>query len=97
MLSAEPPLPATNRGETGLQSCITAGNYFPETRTVLGNNSCQSTIFSTMKRHCCCQHCFCREGMTRQWEWNGAMLNKEDYKDKTSLTSLKFEDTSRET
>lgn len=57
----------------------------------------QFTIFSAMKRHCCCQHCFLREGMRRQWEWNRAMLYKEDYKDKTTLTSLKFEDTSRET
>ncbi len=69
----------------------------PKTRTVLGNNSHQSTIFSAMERHCYCQHCFLRERMTRLWEWNGAMLNKEDYKDKTTLTSLKFEDTSRET
>lgn len=57
----------------------------------------QFTIFSAMKRHCCCQHCFLREGMRRQWEWNRAMLYKEDYKDKTTLTSLKFEDTSGET
>lgn len=34
--------------------------------------------------------------MTRQWEWNRAMLYKEDYEDKTTLTSQKFEDTSRE-
>lgn len=68
----------------------------PETRTVLGNDSHQSTIFSAMKRHCCCQHCFLRERMTRQWEWNEAVLYKEDYEDKTTLTSLKFEDTSRE-
>lgn len=35
--------------------------------------------------------------MTRQWEWKSAMLYKEDYEDKTTLTSLKFEDTSTET
>lgn len=89
-------LPA-NRGQADCWPCITAGNYFPKTRTVLGNDSHQSTMFSAMKRHCCCQHCFLRERMTRQWEWNGAMLYKEDYKDKTTFTSLKFEATSRET
>ena len=90
-------LPATSWVQTGCRSCITAGNYSPKTGTVPGNNSHQSTIFSAMKRHCCCQHCFLGAGMTRQWEWSGAMLYKEDYKDKTTLTSLKFEDTSRET
>lgn len=91
-------LPATNWGQARCRSCITAGNYFPpKTRTVVGNNSHQSAIFSAMKRHCCCQHCFLRERVTRHWEWNRAMSYKEDYKDKTTLTSLKFEDTSRET
>lgn len=54
------------------------------------------TIFNAMKRHCCCQHCFLRERMMRQWEWKRATLYKEDYEDKTALTSLKFEDASTE-
>lgn len=48
-----------------------------------------------MKRHGCCQGVF-KEKMTWQWGWNSPVLNKEDYEDKTVLTSLKFEDTSRE-
>lgn len=71
--------------ETGCWSCIAAVNYSPKTRTVLGNNSHQSTIFDAMKRHCCCQHCFLRERMTRRWEWNRAMLYKEDYKRQNSF------------
>lgn len=36
-------------------------------------------------------------GMRRQREWSAAMSYKEDYKDKTTPTRLKFEDTSAET
>lgn len=90
------PLPDADTRPNACWSYITAGNYLPKTRTVLDNDSHQSTIFSAMKRNCCCQHCFLRERMTRQREWNRAMLYKEDYEDKTTLTSLKFEDTSTE-
>lgn len=83
----DPPL-VTSWRQIGGGSCIAA-----ITSSKLG----QFTIFSAMKRHCCRQHCFLREGMMRVWEWNGAVLYKEDYKDKTTLTSLKFEDTSGET
>ena len=38
----------------------------PETRTVLGDDSHQSTIFSAMKRHCCCQQC-----LATGWQGSG--------------------------
>lgn len=58
----------------------------------------QFAIFRAAKRQCCCQHCFLQGGVG--WWGSGNRMEpcctKEDYKDKTAVTYLKFEDTSGE-
>lgn len=58
----------------------------------------QFAIFRARKRQCCCQHWFffSRGGWRGSGNRTEPCCTKEDYKDKTVVTHLKFEDTSGE-